>query len=267
MSPCIEFEAKNVKKAVQLACEQLKIEKEKLHYEVLSYGSTGIFGLVGSKKAKIKVTPNQHPPHSDSAAKPETRELVAEESSPSAPGPLDPEGQETEVLTTPSPLYESDDDDPVTLGETFLQEVLDTIATDITIASQRNSDEILFDIKAGNPAVLIGKKGQTLEAIQYLCEKIINKGRKERIRVRVDVENYMNNRREYLEKTAGRLAQKTKRNGKPSTLGQLNPHDRRIVHIALKDDHSVRTMSIGEGFLRKLMIYPRKKNNRNRKAG
>jgi spoIIIJ-associated protein len=266
MSPCIEFEAKNVKKAVQLACEALNVNKDQLDYKVVSYGSTGIFGLVGSKKAKIKVTPNNHTPPEEMGESQESCKLVTEEEA--ADTDLSNTGYEEEtVLPLPTKIELPADDEAIRLGETVLEQILDTITTDATITSAWEADEIIFDLKASNPAVLIGKKGQTLEAIQYLTEKIINKGRKERIRVRVDVENYMNNRREYLQKTAGRLAQKTKRNGKPSTLGQLNPHDRRIVHIALKDDHRVRTMSVGEGFLRKLMIYPRKKNTRSRKAG
>ena len=105
---------------------------------------------------------------------------------------------------------------------------------------------------------MIGKHGQTLEAIQSIVEKIINKRNQHRIRVEVDVEGYLENRRNNLERQAARLAEKCKRIGKPVAVGQMNAHDRRIVHLALKDDKAVRTQSIGEGYLRKLMIFPQK---------
>ncbi len=76
----------------------------------------------------------------------------------------------------------------------------------------------------------------------------------------MDIEGYLNKRKDRLESLAKRLAEKVKVSGKPSTIGQMNAHDRRIIHIALKDDIEVRTQSIGEGFYRKLVIFPKKKN-------
>jgi spoIIIJ-associated protein len=105
---------------------------------------------------------------------------------------------------------------------------------------------------------LIGKKGQTLEAIQYIVEKIVNKKSLEKIRVHVDIEGYLENRRINLERLSTRLAEKSKRIGKPVTIGQLNSYDRRVVHLVLKNDSDVRTQSIGDGFYRKLVIFPKK---------
>jgi spoIIIJ-associated protein len=102
--------------------------------------------------------------------------------------------------------------------------------------------------------------------MQYIVEKIVNKKRKDRIGIQVDVEGYLEKRRINLEKTAFRLSEKVKRTGKPATIGQMNSHDRRIVHIALKDDNMVRTQSVGEGILRKLVIFPKKNSSRKKKA-
>ncbi|HSM23990.1 MAG TPA: R3H domain-containing nucleic acid-binding protein, partial [Anaerolineaceae bacterium] len=107
-------------------------------------------------------------------------------------------------------------------------------------------------------AVLIGKKGQTLEAIQYIVEKIVNKKSREKIRIHVDIEEYLETRRINLERLSTRLAEKSKRIGKPVTIGQLNSYDRRVVHLILKKDSEVRTQSIGDGFYRKLVIFPKK---------
>ena len=123
----------------------------------------------------------------------------------------------------------------------------------------------MFNIDGGNPAALIGRRGQVLEAIQYLVEKIINKHSEQRIRVQIDVEGYLNNRRVRLQKLAGRLAEKAKYTGKPAIIRQMNAHDRRIVHLTLRNDSGVRTQSIGNGFLKKLVIFPKKNSSQKEK--
>ena len=85
------------------------------------------------------------------------------------------------------------------------------------------------------------------------------------MRIQVDVEGYLENRRFSLQALARRLAEKVKRTGKPATIGQMNAHDRRIVHLALKNDSAVRTQSMGDGYLRKLVIYPKKNAMRKKK--
>ncbi len=154
------------------------------------------------------------------------------------------------------------EDDPKEIGREALQRMIDLITTDATISIEEKSNRFCFNVKGGNSAVLIGKRGQTLEAMQYIVEKIVNKKRKERVGIQVDVEGYLEKRRISLEKTAFRLAEKVKRTGKPATIGQMNSHDRRIVHIALKDDDMVRTQSMGDGILRKLVIFPKKNSSR-----
>jgi spoIIIJ-associated protein len=122
-----------------------------------------------------------------------------------------------------------------------------------------DGETLVFKVKGGNAAVLIGKKGQTLDAIQYLVEKIVNRHSENRLRLQVDVEGYLENRKTNLENLAFRLAQKAKKIGKPMTIGQLKPQERRVVHLALKANPDVRTQSVGDGFVRKLVIIPRKK--------
>ncbi len=96
-------------------------------------------------------------------------------------------------------------------------------------------------------------------------EKIVNKHHKERVRLQIDIEGYLENRRTRLRSLAQRLAEKAKQTGKPSTISQLNSHDRRIVHLSLKDDSDVRTQSMGDGFYRKLVIFPKRKKNPKKK--
>ncbi len=251
MASVLEFEEKNVEIAVDKACKELNVQKEALVYEVLSYGSTGIFGLVGSKKARIRVT------------LPEEDAQIIEEN--------DVENLQAETLEENNTVFAEKDtvgeseasisEEAVEVSRQALQRIIDTITTDAAIIEEKDSSHILFDIKGGNAAVLIGKRGQTLEAIQYIIEKIANKGNNQRIRVQVDVEGYLKTRQTNLEKLATRLAEKAVRTGKPMTIGQMNAHDRRIVHLTLKNDSGVRTQSLGNGTYRKLMIYPRKKGS------
>jgi spoIIIJ-associated protein len=259
MSPSLEFEDKNVEMAVKKACEKLNIPREKLKHDVISYGSTGIFGLVGTKKARIRVIL----PKTSQDFKKEDKEdsTTKKQKTASLNKTLkSTEFQKDAAIDDIEPSLS--EDDPKEIGSEALKRIVDLITTDATISIKERSSRLFFNIKGGNSAVLIGKRGQTLEAIQYIVEKIVNKKRKERVGIQVDVEGYLEKRRNSLEKTAFRLAEKVKRTGKPATIGQMNSHDRRIVHIALKDDNMVRTQSMGEGMLRKLVIFPKKNSSR-----
>ena len=256
MSPSLEFEDKNVEMAVKKACEELNIPREKLKHDVISYGSTGIFGLVGTKKARIRVTI----PRSSQGSKTATLDTQKTKKDSSRHIAVDT-GSKSDASTT-DPADFSLDEDAKNIGKEALQHIIDFITEDATISIKEESNRIFFNVNGGNSAVLIGKRGQTLDAIQYLVDKIVNSKRKERVAVQVDVEGYMEKRRINLEKTAARLAEKVKKTGKPATLGQMNSHDRRIVHIALKNDGMVRTQSMGQGIVRKLVIFPKKNSLR-----
>ena len=259
MSPSLEFEEKNVEMAVKKACEKLNIPREKLKHDVISYGSTGIFGLVGTKKARIRVI------LPEPFRVPEQKGSDSEKNSGGSPSPAKDDTDLQIDVAPEKPEILPSDEDPKDIGRDALQRIIDLITTDATIAIEERSNRIFFNVKGGNSAILIGKRGQTLEAIQYVLEKIVNKKRQERIRIQVDVEGYLEKRRISLEGLATRLAEKVKRTGKPATIGQMNSHDRRIVHIALKNDGKVRTQSMGEGVLRKLVIFPKKNSQRKKR--
>lgn len=283
MTSGLEFEGKNIENAIKKACDKLKIKEDKLKYDVISYGSTGIFGLVGTKKARIRVISprpmktrraieddNLGLPESSSREKDENEiEKVIDETN--ERNDIDPENvsvivhSETQKSddTNDGTLLNNetdpwDDQASIAAGEEALKKIVNLITTDAEIMVQSENKKIQYHVKGGNTAVLIGKKGQTLEAIQYIVEKIVNKRSPEKIRVHIDIEGYLENRRINLERLSTRLAEKSKRIGKPVTLGQLNSYDRRVVHLVLKNDSGVRTQSIGDGFYRKLVIFPKK---------
>ena len=234
MTSYIEFEEKNIEKAVKKACSKLKIDKEKIKYKVISHGSTGIFGLAGRKKAKIRVSlPEEKKEEKNVKSKIEDKTDNAK---------IDNESNEKKTG----------------IGKDVLQKIVDSITDDAKIEIEERLNETVFNVVGGNAALLIGKRGKTLEAIQLIVGKVINNKNEKRSRTLVDIEGYMEKRNSYLKSLAKRLADKCKRFGKPVSIGEMNAHDRRIIHITLKRDKEVSTSSKGEGVLRKIMIFPKK---------
>jgi spoIIIJ-associated protein len=249
MSKSYEFQAKNVEKALELASDELNIPAEKLKHEVVTYGSTGIFGLVGIKKAKIKVFV-------------EEKKADKNKNNPSEELPLPVNSDNLAEDSANDKSYDGkSDEEIIPFGIKALQTIVDGISAGATIKSEQNKEKLLFSISGGDSGVLIGKRGQTLEAIQYLLEKMINKKTTKKIRVMVDVEGYLEKRKANLKQMASRMAEKAKKMRKPVTIGQMNAHDRRIVHIHLKDENGIRTQSVGDGYYRKLMIFPKKQGS------
>jgi spoIIIJ-associated protein len=254
----VEFEGKNIDKAVEQASEALNLAVEEINYEVITRGSTGIFGLAGFKKAKILV-------HLPEKAQKDIADVEAEGLNPDSPVEERPsKGASFEDQDSDNAQTDTSDQDLSELGREVLARIVNSITSDAEIAVERNTERILFNVAGGNAGILIGKKGQTLEAIQSIVEKIVNKqnNSNHKIRVQVDVEGYLETRKVNLERLAVRLADKSKRIRKPISLGQMSAYDRRIVHMALKSDPGVRTKSKGEGNMRKLVIFPKKKSMR-----
>lgn len=278
MTSALEFEGKNIENAIKKACEKLKIKEDKLKYDVISYGSTGIFGLVGTKKAKIRVISpkrgknkireeDETPDEFNGTLKEEDKAEIAsiieesfgevEEDSIKDTQDIVSVAEDTDQAVKED-TNQKDDVSAINAGEMILKKIVDLITTDAEITVEQEKRVVKYNIRGGNTAVLIGKKGQTLEAMQYIVEKIVNKQSTEKLRIQVDIEGYLENRRISLERLSTKLAEKSKRIGKPVTIGQLNAFDRRVVHLVLKNDSDIRTQSIGDGFYRKLVIFPKK---------
>jgi len=285
MKDLLDFDGKSVEQAVYKACQELHVPKEKLAYDIISYGSTGIFGLVGTKKALIRVTPPEtqivHGPSAElgesdayvpaenpvenNAAAP-----VSEKDNRSAINALIDEafgeGSEEAVSeatpqTSAFPSERVATDEAISVAEDLLSQILSLLSPEAEISVQRDPDQCRIHISGGETAILIGRKGQTLESMQYLVDKALNKQCGKGFRIVIDVEGYLETRRNELKDLASRLAEKAFRTGKPSTMNLMSAHDRRIVHLALKNNKSVRTQSIGDGYYRKLMILPKRRKN------
>ena len=241
MSAIYEFEGKTKEDATRNACEELDVSEDQLDIEVLSYGSTGIFGLVGARKAKIEVTLRESPEvKSDEEADEYTLETTDDV-------------DEDRIETT------EEVDEVGEIAKSTLENIISFILDDAVVKVAKHADGITLRIDTGNPAILIGRHGRTLDALQYIVRKIVRKKRMTRVGISFDVEGYRDRRKESLTQLALRLGEKVKRCGKPATISPMNAYDRRLVHIALKDDASLRTQSKGSGLFRKLIIFPEKK--------
>ena len=255
----MEFVAKNVEKALEKASQELQLPIEKIEHDVVSYGSSGIFGLVGAKKAKIRVTidkgENLTADSTDTTAE-KGEDILWEPTQNDVKKLVSSAFKEAETAAIEERVIKN--------GVELIQKIANSITDGANVSVEKTDNQLNYQISGGNSAMLIGKRGQNLEAIQYITEKIVNKQNENRIRVQVDVEGYLSARRENLERLAGRLAEKAKKVGKPMTIGQMNAHDRRIVHLHLRDDSDVRTQSVGDGYYRKLIILPKKRKKMKR---
>ncbi len=214
----IEIEEKSVEDAIKVACEKLKLPREMLEIEIISKGSSGIFGIVGVKKAKIRVKPK-------------------------------------------TPSYEM----AANKAKEILAKILDYVNLPTVIEAENRGDHVYLNIISNGSGLLIGKKGQTLSALQYLVGRILTKELGQTVPIVVDTENYRARREKSLQDLAKQLSKKVKKTKKPIATGPMSAQDRRIIHLALKDDPLVRTKSKGEGNMRRVVIYPTRASSRNRR--
>jgi len=224
----VETEAKNVEEAIQKACELLQASREDLDVEILENGSSGFLGI-GARKARIRATRKEGAPVSG-------KEAVSGSGAPDGKIGLAQEAQ------------------------TALRGLLDHLEIEAQVEMKEDGERIYLNIQGDGGGLLIGRKGQTLDALEYLVNKMVHKSQEGKKRIVVDTENYRLRREESLVKLAQRLAEKARQLGRPVTISPMNAHDRRIVHLALQNDRSLHTRSMGAGLYRKMIISPDKKS-------
>jgi spoIIIJ-associated protein len=139
----------------------------------------------------------------------------------------------------------------------LMRELLEGMEMKARVEVSLKGEDLYLDISGEKEDILIGKHGKTLESLQFLFNRMLNKQLKEGIRVFIDVNGYKERRADSLTKMAARLGERVKRGEKPLTIGPFNSHDRRIIHLALKEDHALTTESIGEGEVKRIRIVPK----------
>lgn len=144
----------------------------------------------------------------------------------------------------------------------FLQGVFGTMGMEVDIVSEYNEEErsLNLDLQGDDMGILIGKRGQTLDSLQYLASLVVNKQSEEYVRVKLDIENYRERRAETLEHLAKNLASKVKKTHRSVALEPMNPYERRIIHSCLQNDRNVMTASEGDEPFRHVVISPKKGN-------
>lgn len=144
--------------------------------------------------------------------------------------------------------------DPVEVAKEFLRNIFTQMDLEVEIEEVPGGEAINFNFRGDELGILIGKHGQTLDALQYLTNLAANRDAEERVRIVLDVENYRQRRAETLNRLALRLADKVRRNGERVSLEPMSPHERKIIHMALQNDRRITTYSEGEEPYRKVVI-------------
>jgi len=235
----VEYKGKTVDDAITEACQALTVTSDKLEYEVVDNGSNGFLGF-GAKPAVIKarVKGKEIKKEEKEAVKAEKKQVKSEE-----------KNQKKEFKSDKNSNVE-----PAKDPKEFLESVFKAMDMDVNINVEQSGNELDIELSGADMGVLIGKRGQTLDSLQYLTSLVVNKGTSEYIRVKVDTEDYRKRRKETLENLAKNLAYKVKRTKKPVTLEPMNPYERRVIHSALQNDKYVSTHSEGEEPFRKVVI-------------
>ncbi len=260
MSSQKEFSGTDVAEAIQKACAQLNVFQDDLDITVLSPGSSGIFGLC-RKKARISIALKNIPSPTKESAPENVSIASARLVEPAGEMALDetegPQGLMDEVVPEQQVPFSSsvDWDELVDTIRQVLSGLLGHLGceADIDIGLAQGAVEI--KIATSDEEFLIGPEGQTLDAVQYLLRKIVSSKYSEKIGLSIEVGNYKSSRRQELAAMALRLAQEVKDSGKTRTLPPLNPAERRIIYIALQNEEKVRTKSVGDGVLKKIVLY------------
>lgn len=234
----MEFKGKTKSDAITEACRHFSIPSDRLDYEVVDEGKAGFLGM-GARPAVVK------------ARVKEQREDVIE--------PV----VTAETPVTASAAVEAErtvDIDVEAVSKKFLADVFAAMGIAVEISATYNDPQKSLEVELSGDemGVLIGKRGQTLDSLQYLISLVVNKGTGEYIRVKVDTENYRQRRRETLENLAKNIAYKVKRTRRPVSLEPMNPYERRIIHSALQNDKYVTTHSEGDEPFRRVVVTPKR---------
>ena len=275
MNGSIRVSAKTVDDAITEALIQLGVTSDRLEYEVIEKGSAGFLGI-GMKQAVI-----------EARRKPEPKEEKVEE--PVVEEPVRVEPKKVEAVQPQKAAAEKKADEPqkaafekavekeakeevkketklvevqpqtIKAVEDFLKNTMKAMDMEVELKTEIDQDGALcVDMSGEHMGILIGKRGQTLDTLQYLANRVANKHQEGYVRVKLDTENYRARREETLRHLAKNIAHKVKRNRRPVALEPMNPYERRIIHSALQSDPYVMTHSEGEEPFRKVVITLKK---------
>lgn len=238
---------KDVETATALALDELKYSKDEVKITVLEEPSRGFLGI-GSKLAKVrveKIEVSENDKTEEIEVAEEVNETVTEETV---------ENETSEVaskkLIRPDNMKEIDEHPALS----FLKETTEKMGLELSFKAYADDNNVFIDIAGKDAGTIIGKRGQTLDAIQYLTSLAVNKKSEDYVRVVLDAENYRSKREKTLERLAHRLADKVVRTKRSVKLEPMNPYERMVIHAALVNSPKVKTRSEGEEPYRRVVI-------------
>ena len=254
----IEISGKTVDDAITEACQKLEVTSDRLDYEVIEKGSSGFLGF-GNKPAVIKARVKQDEPEKKPEDKPVEKPVEKSVEKPvkvqekEVSQKTAPE-EDTENKNTSEEKKTADKSGKMNDPKEFLSKVFEAMGLEVEIKTEQTEEEINIELSGDEMGILIGKRGQTLDSLQYLTSLYVNKDLNEYVRIKLDTENYRERRKDTLENLAKNLAYKVKRTKRPVVLEPMNPYERRIIHSCLQNDKYVSTHSEGEEPFRKVVI-------------
>ena len=279
MEDYITVSAKTLDDAITEALVQLGVTSDRLDYIVVEKGSEGFLGI-GRKQAVIKARrkPEEKPVEEVVKEESKAEEPVKESVKPEKKAEKKPvkehsharkqaREEKPEVKSEPKKEVELAKVEPQTIEtcEKFIYDVMNAMGMDdVKVTSVVDEEGALsINMEGSNMGILIGKRGQTLDSLQYLTNRVANKMQDGYVRVKLDTEDYRRRRKETLENLAKNIASKVKRTRKTVSLEPMNPYERRIIHSALQSDPAVSTHSEGEEPYRRVVVtLVRNRNNR-----
>ncbi|MFN8475946.1 MAG: RNA-binding cell elongation regulator Jag/EloR [Anaerolineae bacterium] len=268
----VEARGKNVDEAIQKGLAQLGVRRDQVDVQVISEGSRGILGI-GAEDARVRLTvvaaPAAPAPKAPAAPAPEVSRPAPVPAPAPAPRPEPvvvsaPAAEAAPAAAAPAPLEPSVSQTVEDLALTTVRDMLQQMGAkaQITIQLSPPADEgedaaYLVDVRGSNLQNLIGKRGEVLDSLQYLTRLIVQHKSGHWVSIIVDVDGYRERRAETLRATARQMADRVKRDGRSISLDPMPPYERRIIHLALRSDPDVMTVSVGEGDNRKVTIRPK----------
>lgn len=278
MEDYITVSAKTLDDAITEALVQLGVTSDRLDYIVVEKGSEGFLGI-GRKQAVIKARrKREEKPVEETVEESKVETPVKEEVKPEKKTEKKPAKEHShtkknvreekpEVKSEPKKEVELAKVEPQTIEtcEKFIYDVMNAMGMDdVKVTSVVDEEGALsINMEGSNMGILIGKRGQTLDSLQYLTNRVANKMQDGYVRVKLDTEDYRRRRKETLENLAKNIASKVKRTRKTVSLEPMNPYERRIIHSTLQSDPAVSTHSEGEEPYRRVVVtLVRNRNNR-----
>ncbi|HEV2743973.1 MAG TPA: RNA-binding cell elongation regulator Jag/EloR [Rubrobacter sp.] len=252
-----EFYAASVEEAVAQAAMRLGIGQDELSYRVVDQGNSGFLGI-GARDARIEVDAPSAASDEEPAPSEAPPEVAAVADETFEPAAIEEDTQPVEADIAPEPREDAEEipQDAVDETEERATVLLDAMGFEARVEVYDAGGFVAVDVSTDDTALFIGQKGETIDALQYLINASVNRTRSSRVRIVLDAEGYRQRRVEALQGMAHRTARKALREDRPIELPPMNPAERRVVHLFLRDNPRVTTESEGAGDSRRVLVSP-----------